>query len=670
MNVRDGAPWIRDAIDSVLYQTFQDWELIVWDDRSTDDSAAIVREYQDGRVRYFLSPQATPLGQARLDAMRQARGEWVAFLDQDDIWTPHKLERQMALADSGRESNIALVYGRAVMLFPNGKLQEFDVWHEFRPLPEGDILEELFWSSCFIVISSAILKRAALEDFHAPQGDFQIVSDYYFFLFLARRYAVRAVQEVVCFYRVHPGSLSRSRRQQMHQEALRLVERWGDWVDPRAAAWGRMRHSNLLAFEEMRRPKMALRGLRRLFVDGSPMFVASRPFVRAYRAVRRVVREPYWKRSYPERPGRSSSRVAVADTGKQASRPALVLSVVIVNWKVRELLRECLAHLYADSGLPRHKWEVIVVDNASVDGTPEMLREEFPAVTLIENGENVGFGKANNQALGITGGEYVLLLNPDTVVLDGAVDRMIETLTAHPDAAALGCRLVSPDGSTQRFTAGHAPGLLNVASYYLLGNRLLPRWIRPKPLFMEQEPGQTEEVGWVSGACMLLRRAALEGRIFDERFFMYGEDVEACLRLGTRGWKILYSPEMQILHYGGTSRELQEPKLRLRNLHGLREVFLTRNGFSCGWLFDLIMITAFLVRAVVFEAAALARPAQGFKKRAEVSRQMGCEAVRLLFSGAERDFARAPVKAGSGTSGLDPIRLHGQPQPRGESDGV
>ena len=102
MNVRNGAAFLREALDSVVRQTFVDWELIVWDDRSTDESAEVISEYHDKRFRYFLSPKDVPLGKARDSAIRQAAGEWLAFLDQDDIWLPRKLEKQMSLVEEGR----------------------------------------------------------------------------------------------------------------------------------------------------------------------------------------------------------------------------------------------------------------------------------------------------------------------------------------------------------------------------------------------------------------------------------------------------------------------------------------------------------------------------------------------------------------------------------------
>ena len=136
MNVRNGASFLREALDSVLAQTFQDWELIVWDDCSTDDSSQnCLPSITIQRIRYFLSPADTPLGEARNNAMRQAKGEWLAFLDQDDIWLPRKLQQQMALADE----RTGMIYGRAIQFFPSGKQRDYDYAHEFQPLPEGDI---------------------------------------------------------------------------------------------------------------------------------------------------------------------------------------------------------------------------------------------------------------------------------------------------------------------------------------------------------------------------------------------------------------------------------------------------------------------------------------------------------------------------------------------------
>src|SRR5664280_2191824 len=229
MNVRNGASFLREALNSVITQTFQDWELIVWDDCSIDGSAKIVSEYHDHRIRYFLSPDDTPLGKARDSAIRQATGEWLAFLDQDDIWLPHKLERQMALADT----HAGILYGRTVMFDSHGYRRDYDYTHEFAPLPEGDIFSQLFSHGCFIAMSSAVLLRSAVKEIGGIPGTIEVAPDYYLYVAIARRYPARAVQHVVCRYRVHPGSMSRLNRRRLYQEPLLIIDQWAAYLDPR-----------------------------------------------------------------------------------------------------------------------------------------------------------------------------------------------------------------------------------------------------------------------------------------------------------------------------------------------------------------------------------------------------------------------------------------------------
>jgi glycosyltransferase involved in cell wall biosynthesis len=291
MNVRDGASTLREALDSVLMQTFHDWELIVWDDRSSDESAQIIAEYKDPKIRYFLAQDETSLGKARGDAIRQAAGAWLAFLDQDDIWLPRKLEMQMALADD----TIGLIYGRTVRFYPSGLERDYDQTHEFILLPEGDIFNQLFTDSCFIGMSSAVFRRAAVEAIGGIPEAIQIVPDYWLYVAVARRYRVRAVQEVVCRYRMHGANTSRLAALKMNQEVLWLIDQWADQLDPRTVALCRKRHCTAIALEEMRRPATAARGMARLFTQGSVASQLVRPFMFAFHIVRRNVRRPYWR---------------------------------------------------------------------------------------------------------------------------------------------------------------------------------------------------------------------------------------------------------------------------------------------------------------------------------------------------------------------------------------
>lgn len=292
INVRNGAATLREAIDSVLQQTFQDWELVIWDDRSTDSSAGIVAQYSDPRIRYFLSPDDVPLGKARNDAIRQASGEWIAFLDQDDVWLPHKLEKQIALASDG----VGLIYGRTVRFYPNGSERDYDFTHEYALLPEGDIFTQLFTKSCFIAMSSSVFRRSAIEAIDGIPGVIQIVPDYYLYTAVTHRFQARAVQEVVCRYRMHPDSMSHTVALAMHREVLRMIESWAEEVHPAALALCQKRHHTAIALEEMRSKDTRSIGLMRLFTKGSIGSQLVRPFVFAFHVLRRNLCPPYWKK--------------------------------------------------------------------------------------------------------------------------------------------------------------------------------------------------------------------------------------------------------------------------------------------------------------------------------------------------------------------------------------
>jgi glycosyltransferase involved in cell wall biosynthesis len=295
MNVRNGALYLREALDSVIAQTFADWELIVWDDCSTDDSAKVVREYSDKRIHYYLSPDETPLGEARKRAIREARGEWLAFLDQDDIWLPHKLQNQIMLIADG----VGIIYGRTVLFdSTHGNLRDYDYFHEFGPLPEGDIFAKLFRQACFIAMSSVLLRSSAVTEVGEIPTEITLVPDYYLYVAIAQQYQARAVQQLVVRYRIHSDSMtvSAKHRLRLHQEPLQIVNQWAARVNPVVVAYRRMTLSTSLALEEMRNPQTALSGLQRLRQDGSLIWLLSRPFVRAWREVRRRVQQPCWRK--------------------------------------------------------------------------------------------------------------------------------------------------------------------------------------------------------------------------------------------------------------------------------------------------------------------------------------------------------------------------------------
>lgn len=621
MNVRNGAPWLREAIDSVLAQTFTDWELVIWDDRSTDSSAAVIAEYRDPRIRYFLAQEDTPLGKARNLAIQQTRGEWAAFLDQDDIWLPYKLEQQVHLAMRDTDQKVGLIYGRTVEFFPDGRERDFDHHHEFVKLPEGNLLEEFLYKACFIAISSAMFRRSALQQ---VPDELPLISDYFLFVAVSREFESRAVQQVVCRYRRHSNSLSGSSRRRLYEEGLQLLDSWQPILPKRPVQEARRSFHTAIAITELFHFASIPAGLFRLLSKGSPGYVLSRPWARVWRILRSRYGLPCWRAS------NSGNHVLAPGAATPVQRP-IKLSIIVVSWKVRELLRECLQSVYSRITLPPEQWELLVIDNDSQDGSAEMVARGCPHAKLIASSENLGFARGNNHAFHQCEGRYVLLLNPDTTLIDDSIERMLDTLEQTPEAAAIGCRLLNSDRTLQPWTAGALSSVANIACHFLFLYKLLPeRWL-PSPFFMETEPAQDTEVGWVSGACMLLRREALSARVFDERFFMYAEDLHLCQLLSDAGWRVLYTPRSEVIHHGGSSIDQQTPEVQLQKIGNLRRAFATSHGKAAVVGFDFFVAIGFLIRMVGFHFAAATRPGRGYDLRADKSRRFLAESVRLLW---------------------------------------
>lgn len=230
------------------------------------------------------------------------------------------------------------------------------------------------------------------------------------------------------------------------------------------------------------------------------------------------------------------------------------VSILIVSWNVRDLLVRCLESLPA--GTAGLTFETIVVDNASSDGTVEAVRMAFPAVQVIVNGENRGFTGGNNQALAIATGDYLFLLNPDTIVQPGAVTALHHYLLSQPEAGIAGPRLRYADGTTQpsrrRFpTVATLFTESTIVQEYLPGLGLFERYY-----FADRPVDQPQQVDWIVGAAMFVRRAVytqIGG--MDEGFFMYSEELDWCRRAVAAGWQVAYEPAAEVIHYEGRSSE-------------------------------------------------------------------------------------------------------------------
>ena len=236
------------------------------------------------------------------------------------------------------------------------------------------------------------------------------------------------------------------------------------------------------------------------------------------------------------------------------------LSIIILCWNDRRVIADCLQSIFANTHST--EYEVIVSDNGSTDGSVEFIRSSYPMVRVIENGRNLRFAKANNVGIRASLGEYVLILNPDTIIHDGTLDRMISFSDQHPEAGAFGCRVLNSDGSYQvsaRPFASHRGEW--IAALYMRSLGRLHKWFTA-----DSYPGwkgATErQVGWVSGCFILVRGSLLKSLGgFDEQFFYYYEDMDLCRRVWQAGYPILYNPEATITHLGGQSTTTRFPKL-------------------------------------------------------------------------------------------------------------
>jgi len=309
--------------------------------------------------------------------------------------------------------------------------------------------------------------------------------------------------------------------------------------------------------------------------------------------------------------------------------PSLV-SIIIVNWNVRELLHACLQSVYEQGGLAADAMQVIVVDNASADGSSAMVRDCFPQVQLVANVDNVGFGRANNQVLEDCEAPYVLLLNPDTVVEPDAIANLVKAMDTQPDVAVIGCRLLNADGTLQRWTGGAYPRLLNLMTHNFFLDRLLPAAWRPLPLYLDHDVGEDIDVDWVSGACMMLRGSKLDGCLFNTEYFMYGEDMELCHRLKLAGGRVVYSPKVSIIHYQGASMKKQQGDVLLSSLKGPRQFYRQMRGGRGLRVYDLVTVGGFGLRWLMYHLAGLLRPDGDFGRKARSSQDMMRRAWAIL----------------------------------------
>ena len=224
------------------------------------------------------------------------------------------------------------------------------------------------------------------------------------------------------------------------------------------------------------------------------------------------------------------------------------LSIIILNYKTKGLLKQCLRGI-ADSHLGM-EYEVIVVDNASGDGSVEMVREGFPWATMIPLDRNGGFSAGNNVGIRQAKGAFVMILNPDVAVFRGAVDTMLDYMRHNPKVGLAVPKLVNPDGSVQMSAMRFPSFTLPIWRRTPLGRLPVPKKILDRYHMIDWDHQESRPIGWALGACFLIRRAALDAVGFlDERFFLYVEDVDYCRRMWERGWEVHYVANAEMVHF-------------------------------------------------------------------------------------------------------------------------
>jgi GT2 family glycosyltransferase len=232
----------------------------------------------------------------------------------------------------------------------------------------------------------------------------------------------------------------------------------------------------------------------------------------------------------------------------------LDLSIIIVSYNSKDFLRECIVSI--NKNLKSISYEIIVVDNNSLDNSSEMVKNEFPKVKLISNKENTGFSKANNQGVKLSNDcRYILFLNPDTVVQSQAIEKVMDFMNKHKDVGAATCKLIMPNGEIDDATHRGFPTPWNAFCHFSGLEKIFPK----SRLFAGyslgwMDFGKTHEIDALAGAFMLVKRnAGEEAEWWDEDYFFYGEDIDFCYMLKQKGWKIYYVPSVFINHYKGVS---------------------------------------------------------------------------------------------------------------------
>jgi GT2 family glycosyltransferase len=557
---------LAGAIESCLAQELPcsvDCEILVVDNTPSGATRDLVARFADDRLRWIHAP--TPgVSEARNAGVHAARGRYVAFLDDDEEASSRWAAALLAHAERGAVA----VFGPLQACFEvPPACTEAAIRMFSRRLDVADGADITAWHAYLGTGNSLFDKAACLESDRNFDTDLSGLGgeDSSFLLSLVDR-GVRLTWAADALAKEHvpgeraclPSLATRHFRNGQVRSLIRF--RAKRWRKLEGAAWmgaGLVQLAGFglasLALARHRPERAALYKLKACSGAGKVLWM-----------------RPFWKLTYGSARA-AEATVANAPDAIASGASGPLVSIIVVSYCTRELTLECLRSIARETGRVHH--EIIVVDNASDDGSAAAIAREFPHVRLIARPDNVGFARANNMAAEAAKGKYLLLLNPDTVVIDAAIDRLVDFAAARPQARIWGGRTLYADRSLNPASCWRRMSLWNVFCRATGLTGLFPR----SPLFNSESYGRWDrstvrEVDIVTGCFLLIEREFWQRlRGFDERFFMYGEEADLCLRAAKLGACPAVTPAATIIHYGGASEKVRS-EMMIKLLAGKAEL--------------------------------------------------------------------------------------------------
>lgn len=276
------------------------------------------------------------------------------------------------------------------------------------------------------------------------------------------------------------------------------------------------------------------------------------------------------------------------------------LSIIIVNWNTKELIEDCIHSI--NMGPKIHSYEIIVVDNGSKDQSVEMIKKKFPEVILIENNTNIGYSKANNLGIKRSRGDYICLLNSDTLILNSALEKIVSHLKNDSKVGSATCMLLNPDGSTQFGSALGEPNLTYFLSVETGLYKFFPKsQIWGRPLLSYKDHRYPHEIEVCPSAIIIIKKQVFKDvGLLDENIFFGVIDWDFSLRVRKKGWKQYFYPDAYVLHYGGKSKAPISERLLVEDINARYYYFLKHYGESRTNILKLIIVMASFVKIIYF----------------------------------------------------------------------